>query len=171
MFLYWLWEVLALIAFSASIESLGDRVYAHRESASRTLRSAGWRAYPALHRGLAHPDPEVRQRSARLLHAFDPQLLACRAIWVIVGPCPDARLIASEHALRYKLIRLFARVDLNPTGLDPSADPGAFECWLNSEHPWTPLERAIGHARACVHARGLVGRGEGEIIDVEENGE
>lgn len=58
------------------VAELGADAFATRETAMRALRAVGAEAVPALRRGMAHPDPEVRQRSLNLAREAEKRAAA-----------------------------------------------------------------------------------------------
>jgi hypothetical protein len=71
------------------VERLGHADFRVRDDAARALADAGVRAVPALRKGLAHPDPEVRRRAGELLPAIETAaLLAPRRVTLKVDRKP-----------------------------------------------------------------------------------
>lgn len=66
-----LWSILVAI-FAPSIAQLGSEDFGKRESASGTLKAAGWLAIPALVKGSQSTDREVSSRCEQLLRRYPP---------------------------------------------------------------------------------------------------
>jgi hypothetical protein len=69
-----------------SVEQLGAHEFADREAAQKKLRELGVKANPALRAGLKSEDPEVRNRSAKLLSEIRKDALEALVKGYVVRP-------------------------------------------------------------------------------------
>lgn len=153
--LWWLWELVSLLACGGLIARLGDDDFDTREAATAELRSVGWVAYPALCRALAHPDPEVAWRADRLHRPMWDFAENWRAFVVLAGPDhPDPLALFTDYDLRRRMYRLVCFPD-SPVAsfyhLHPDHDKGAFECWLAGQESHDSFAWSLKQTREELH--------------------
>ena len=114
------------------VKQLGSDEFARREAAAKKLRALGTVAEPALRVGLKSDDPEVRQRSTRLLaevrkdsldarvqasnpdNAAEPDHPVWRRFKSVAGNDASARALFAELVADPRRLRLLDDVDRNP---------------------------------------------------------
>ena len=116
---------LLLLAFSPTVTQVGADSWHDREAATRSLRSVGWLAIPALRVGLRSTDPEIVHRSRQLLDRYPPAS-DLPILWLVFRPGPWVS--GCESA------------DLRPTDVD-----ACLRRWrLYAPHPAEPWPASIG---------------------------
>ncbi len=141
------------------VEQLGTDEFADRESAEKKLREMGLKAEPLLRAGLRSENPEVRERSAKLLTAvrtdaraflvknFDPTATAepDHPIWkrfkTIAGNDAAARKLFAEIIADPRRLKLLDDADRDPAkaGELYAAELKSVTAYAQGfdEHPWS----------------------------------